>query len=102
MMNTKVDNDFYGRLFSELTLYLYLKKPERDWLILLIYPSRSIEKKASIEFLPFLNLPQVHRKRLILDVLALFGRSHFFKIPRQQSFNFFNRIGIRQCFEYLS
>ncbi len=41
-------------------------------------------------------------KRLILDVLALFGRSHFFKIPRQQSFNFFNRIGIRQCFEYLS
>ena len=61
MMNTKVDNDFYGRLFSELTLYLYLKKPERDWLILLIYPSRSIEKKASIEFLPFLNLPQVHR-----------------------------------------
>ncbi len=61
MTNTKVDNDFYGRLFSELTLYLYLKKPERDWLILLIYPSRSIEKKASIEFLPFLNLPQVHR-----------------------------------------
>ena len=57
----QVDNDFYGRLFSELTLYLYLKKPERDWLILLIYPSRSIEKKASIEFLPFLNLPQVHR-----------------------------------------
>ena len=57
----QVDNDFYGRLFSELTLYLYLKKPERDWLILLIYPNRSIEKKASIEFLPFLNLPQVHR-----------------------------------------
>ncbi len=65
MMNTKVDNDFYGRLFSELTLYLYLKKPERDWLILLIYPSRSIEKKASIEFLPFLNLPQVHRIYLV-------------------------------------
>ena len=57
----QVDNDFYGRLFSELTLYLYLKKPQRDWLILLIYPNRSIEKKASIEFLPFLNLPQVHR-----------------------------------------
>ncbi len=44
----------------------------------------------------------IDSKRLILDVLALFGRSHFFKIPRQQSFNFFNRIGIRQCFEYLS
>ena len=57
----QVDNDFYGRLFSELTLYLYLKKPNRNWLILLIYPNRSIEKKASIEFLPFLNLPQVHR-----------------------------------------
>ena len=57
----QVDNDFYGRLFSELTLYLYLKKPNRNWLILLIYPNRTIEKKASIEFLPFLNLPQIHR-----------------------------------------
>jgi len=47
-------------------------------------------------------LEYMQGKRLILDVLALFGRSHFFKIPRQQSFNFFNRIGIRQCFEYLS
>ena len=28
---------------------------------MLIYPNRSIEKKASIEFLPFLNLAQIHR-----------------------------------------
>ena len=57
----QADNDFYGRLFSEITLYLYQNKPKRDWLVLVIYPHRTIEKKPSIEFLPFLNLPQIHR-----------------------------------------
>ncbi len=57
----QADNDFYGRLFSEITLYLYQNKPRRDWLVLVIYPHRTIEKKPSIEFLPFLNLPQIHR-----------------------------------------
>ena len=55
------DHDFYGRLFSEITLYLYLNKPKRNWLALVIYPNRSIEKSTSIEFLPFLNLPQLQR-----------------------------------------
>ena len=44
-----------------MTLYLYQNKPKRDWLVLVIYPHRTIEKKPSIEFLPFLNLPQIHR-----------------------------------------
>ncbi len=57
----QADNDFYGRLFSEITLYLYQNKPRRDWLILVIYPHRGIEKSTSIEFLPFLNSPQLHR-----------------------------------------
>lgn len=57
----QVDNDFYGRLFSEITLYLHLHKPKRPWLVLVIYPNRNIEKAASIEFLPFLSLPQLHR-----------------------------------------
>ena len=55
------DHDFYGRLFSEITLYLYLNKPKRNWLALVIYPNRSIEKSTSIEFLPFLNSPQLQR-----------------------------------------
>jgi len=57
----QADIDFYGRLFSEITLYLHLNKPKRKWLALVIYPNRKIEKTASIEFLPFLNLPQLHR-----------------------------------------
>ena len=57
----QADIDFYGRLFSEVTLYLHLNKPKRKWLALVIYPNRKIEKTASIEFLPFLNLPQLHR-----------------------------------------
>ena len=57
----QADIDFYGRLFSEITLYLHLNKPKRNWLALVIYPNRSVEKTASIEFLPFLNLPQLHR-----------------------------------------
>lgn len=55
------DIDFYDRLFSEITLYLRLHKPGRTWLALVIYPNRQTEKTASIEFQPFLNLPQIHR-----------------------------------------
>jgi predicted transposase/invertase (TIGR01784 family) len=55
------DVDFYDRLFSEITLYLRLHKPGRSWLALVIYPNRHTEKPASLEFEPFLNLPQLHR-----------------------------------------
>jgi len=57
----QADIDFYDRLFSEITLYLRLHKPGRSWLALVIYPDRRTEKAASIEFLPFMNLPQLHR-----------------------------------------
>lgn len=55
------DTDFYGRLFSEITLYLRLHKPGRSWLALVIYPNRHTETAASIEFEPFMSLPQLHR-----------------------------------------
>jgi predicted transposase YdaD len=40
------DVDFYGRLFSEITLYLHLHKPHRPWLVLVIYPNRRAEKNS--------------------------------------------------------
>ena len=57
----QADKDFYGRLFSEITLYLYQNKPNRNWVVLVIYPHRGIEKSTSIEFLSFLNSPHLHR-----------------------------------------
>ena len=55
------DADFYSRFISEITLYLRLHKPGRCWLAFVIYPTRSAEKPASIEFEPFMGLPQLHR-----------------------------------------
>jgi predicted transposase/invertase (TIGR01784 family) len=55
------DTDFYGRFISEITLYLRLHKPGRRWLAFVIYPARSTEKPPSIEFEPFLHLPQLSR-----------------------------------------
>ena len=55
------DNDFYGRFFSETALYCYRQKTARPWLALVIYPSRPVEKAASIEFKPFMDLPQLQR-----------------------------------------
>ena len=55
------DSGFYDRLFSEIILYLRLHKPAHSWLILVLYPSRSIEKAASIAFRPFMDLPQLRR-----------------------------------------
>ena len=54
------DDDFYDRLFTEICLYLRFKKPQHPWLVLVIYPNRSVEKKASIAFSPFMALPQLH------------------------------------------
>jgi len=44
------DTDFYDRFISEITLCLRIHKPGRRWLALVIYPSRSVEKQAGIEF----------------------------------------------------
>ncbi|MEI6069734.1 MAG: DUF2887 domain-containing protein, partial [Methylococcaceae bacterium] len=55
------DDDFYDRFFSEITLYLRLNKPAHPWLALVLYPSRSVEKEASIAFSPFIELPQLRR-----------------------------------------
>ena len=55
------DNEFYGRFFSEITLYLRLHKPTHPWLAMVIYPTRSTEKPASIAFKPFMGLPGLHR-----------------------------------------
>ena len=55
------DADFYGRFISEIALYLRLHKPGRRWLAFVIYPARSTEKPAGIEFEPFMGLPQLHR-----------------------------------------
>ncbi len=60
-VQVQADNDFYGRVFSEITLYFYQNNPKRDGLILVIYPHRGIEKTTSIEFLSFLNSPQLRR-----------------------------------------
>ncbi len=55
------DEQFYGRLFTEITLYLYQQKIQRPWLALVIYPKRSLEKHSGIAFEPFMQLPQLHR-----------------------------------------
>lgn len=55
------DEDFYGRFFSEITFYLYRQKPKRPWLALVIYPTRSVEKTAPVEFRPFMALPMLRR-----------------------------------------
>lgn len=57
----QADAEFYDRLFSEITLYLRLHKPGRTWLALVIYPGRQTEQTASVEFAPFMALPQLHR-----------------------------------------
>ena len=55
------DEDFYDRLFCEIALYLRTYKPKHQWLALVIYPSRKIERTANIGFRPFMGLPQLRR-----------------------------------------
>ncbi len=53
------DEDLYYRLFSEFFLFLKQYKPQHPWQMVVIYPSRKIERKHSIHFRNLLNLEEV-------------------------------------------
>jgi predicted transposase/invertase (TIGR01784 family) len=61
------DEDLYYRLFSELFLYLRQYKPLSPWQIVVIYPSREIEREHPPQFADLLSLARI--KRIYLDEL---------------------------------
>ncbi len=61
------DEDLYYRLFSELFLYLRQYKPVSPWQIVVIYPSREIEREHPQQFEDLLSLDRI--KRIYLDEL---------------------------------
>ena len=61
------DEDLYYRLFSELFLYLRQYKPLSPWQIVVIYPSREIEREHPQQFEDLLSLSRI--KRIYLAIL---------------------------------
>lgn len=61
------DPDLYYRLFSEFFLFLKQYKPPYSWQIVVIYPTRSVEREQSIHFRDFLSLSSI--RRIYLDKL---------------------------------
>ena len=55
------DEDFYGRFFAEIMLYLYRQKPPPRWLALVIYPNRQTERPPGPAYQSHLELPEVRR-----------------------------------------
>ncbi len=55
------DDNLYYRLFAELFLFLRQYQPLHPWHIVVIYPSRSIERKQNHQFGDILALNQVQR-----------------------------------------
>jgi predicted transposase/invertase (TIGR01784 family) len=62
------DEDLYYRLFGELFLYLRQYKPRHPWRVVVIYPTRSVEREQSLHFGKLLNLDGV--RRIYLDELG--------------------------------
>ena len=62
------DPDLYYRLFSELFLYLRQYKPDYPWRVVVIYPSRSIEREENTQFGELIALSRV--TRIYLDELG--------------------------------
>ncbi|NES80163.1 MAG: Rpn family recombination-promoting nuclease/putative transposase [Moorea sp. SIO2B7] len=62
------DEELYYRLFAELFLYLRQYQPSSPWRIVVIYPSRSLEKEQNHQFGNILALNQV--QRIYLDELG--------------------------------
>ena len=61
------DQNLYYRLFSELFLYLRQYQPSYPWIVVVIYPNRSIEREQELHFGYLLASPQV--RRIYLDEL---------------------------------
>lgn len=62
------DDDLYYRLFAELFLYLRQYKPPHPWQVVIIYPTRSIEREQTLQFGEMLVLNRV--RRIYLDELS--------------------------------
>ena len=60
------DDDLYYRLFAELFLYLKQYKPPHPWQVVVIYPTRSIEREQTVQFNELLTRSQ----RIYLDELG--------------------------------
>lgn len=62
------DDDLYYRLFGELFVYLRQYKPPYPWQVVIIYPTRSVEREETLQFGEILLLHRV--KRIYLDELG--------------------------------
>ncbi|MGK7937033.1 MAG: Rpn family recombination-promoting nuclease/putative transposase [Xenococcaceae cyanobacterium] len=62
------DDNLYYRLFSELFLYLKQYQPSIPWMVVVIYPKRSVEREQELHFGYLLASPQV--QRIYLDELV--------------------------------
>ena len=61
------DEQLYSRIFSELFLYIKQYQPVHPWRVVVIYPTRRVERSDDPHFQPLLNLEQV--TRIYLDEL---------------------------------
>lgn len=62
------DDNLYYRLFGELFLFLRQYKPPHPWRVVVIYPTRSIEREQNLQFRELLALNRV--RRIYLDELG--------------------------------
>ncbi|MDS4020254.1 MAG: Rpn family recombination-promoting nuclease/putative transposase [Candidatus Competibacter sp.] len=54
------DEEFYGRLFAEMFLYLYRATPRRCWRAVVVYPERAVERRDE-RYDSLLTVPEIHR-----------------------------------------
>lgn len=62
------DENLYYRLFGELFLFLRQYQPPHPWRVVVIYPTRSIEREQNLQFGELLALNRV--RRIYLDELG--------------------------------
>ncbi len=62
------DENLYYRLFGELFLFLRQYQPRHPWRVVVIYPTRSMEREQTFQFGEILSLDRV--QRIYLDELS--------------------------------
>ena len=63
----QLDNDFYGRWFTQIFLFLYRQQWQGPWRAVVIFPSRKMDPQPPLAYQPLLDSPWV--KRVYLEDL---------------------------------
>ena len=92
------DDNLYYRLFGELFLFLRQYQPPHPWQVVVIYPSRSVERQQTLQFRELLS----RVTSIYLDELGSVSESSFLSSDNEEDGNLISSSSISICSSFFT